>query len=817
MKKILLLALLSFYSLVIFAQAAKKRITAIATTETIKIDGILDEPAWESAPTAKDFVQRQPYNGKPETLRTEVRFLYDNTGLYVGATMFDPHPDSILAQMGLRDAGSLNADNFILIVSPFNDGINAFCFLVWASDVQADFKLTGTDASDDFSWDAVWVSKARKNDRGWIVEMKIPYSAIRFPLESVQEWGVNLQREIRRFRELDTWNLIDSKVSGYVNQSGLLDGIKNIKPPLRLSVSPYLSAYLQNSPGQKTYELSYNYGADLKYGINQSFTLDMTLIPDFGQVRADDKYYNFSPFEIRYDERRQFFTEGTEMFNKGGIFYSRRVGAQPKGYEKPYQQLSDNEAVTDNPSQTKLINASKISGRTRGGLGIGIFNAMSANTWATVTDSVTGESRRIMTQGFTNYNMVVLDQNLKNNSYLDFLNTNYFMPTEGYTANVTGSSFKFANKSFSYALTGDAFVSQKYYSHYSPEFGYHYALTYGKISGNFKFSYQQLLETDKYDPNDMGFNPMNNRFDHTATFEYNLYDPFWKLLSMYNNVKAFYNFLYDGMKFSALKFSAESEATTRKYMTLGVYSEVQPIPGYDFYEPRVYGWMFKTPAYGKSSAWFSSDYRKKFALDGAMLGLVANEYKTSGYTFTLEPRFRVSDRIMLLYHLYYEKILNDVGYVDQSEDSLGNLTIYFGRRDRLSITNILEANYMITSTMSIDLRARHYWVSAPYYSFYTLQQDGSLNPTAYAGDPDVNYNLFNFDLTYIWNFAPGSQLSLMWKNAITTFDNNIIPDFFDDFRNTMNAPGSNSFSIRILYYLDALYFKKKNITKNNYL
>jgi len=817
MKKILLLSLLSLYSTVIFAQAEKKRISAVATTETIKIDGILDEPAWGSAPAATDFVQRIPYNGKPGTLRTEVRFLYDNSGLYIGATMFDAHPDSILAQMGLRDASDLNADNFILIISPFNDGINAFCFLVWASDVQADFKLTGTDASDDFSWDAVWVSKARKNNQGWIVEMKIPYSAIRFPLESVQEWGVNVQREIRRFRELDTWNLIDSKVAGYVNQGGLLEGIKNIKPPLRLSVSPYLSAYLQNSPGEKAYDRSYNYGADLKYGINQSFTLDMTLIPDFGQVRSDDRYYNFSPFEIRYDERRQFFTEGTEMFNKGGIFYSRRVGAQPKGYDKPYQQLNDNEVVTENPNQTKLINATKISGRTSGGLGIGIFNALSANTWATVTDSVTGESRRIMTQGFTNYNMIVLDQNLKNNSYLDFLNTNYFMPTEGYTANVTGTSFKFANRAFSYALTGDAFVSQKYYSHNSPEFGYHYSLIYGKISGNFKFSYQQLLETDKYDPNDMGFNMMNNRLNHTATFEYNLYDPFWKVLNMFNNVKIFYDFLYDGLKFSALKFSAESNTTTLKYLTLGIYSEVQPIPGHDFYEPRVYGWMFKTPAYGKSSAWFSSDYRKKFALDGSMLGLVANEYKTSGYTLTIEPRFRVSDRIMLLYHFYYEKILNDVGYVDQSEDSLGNLTVYFGRRDRLSITNILEANYMITSTMSIDLRARHYWVSAPYYSFYTLQQDGSLNPADYAGDPDVNYNLFNFDLTYIWNFAPGSQLSLMWKNAITTLDNNIVPDFFDDFRNTMKAPGSNSFSIRILYYLDALYFKKKNITKNNYL
>jgi hypothetical protein len=825
MNKNLLLLLLMFSSILLFAQVEKKRINVITATEAPKIDGILDEIIWESAPVAKDFIQRMPYNGKPSTLRTEVRFLYDNSGLYIGATLFDPHPDSILAQMGLRDANDLNADNFVLIISPFNDGINAFCFSVYASDVQADFKLTGAeagddligDADDDFSWDAVWVSKARKNDQGWVVEMKIPYSALRFPLEPIQEWGINCQREIRRFREVSTWNMVDSKISGYVNQSGLLVGIKNIKPPLRLSVTPYLSAYLQNNPGDNIYELSYNYGADLKYGINQSFTLDMTLIPDFGQVRSDDKYYNFSPFEIRYDERRQFFTEGTEMFNKGGVFYSRRVGSQPKGYEKPYEALKSNEIIDENPNQTKLINASKVSGRTSNGLGIGIFNAISANTWATVFDTITGQSRRILTQGFTNYNMVVLDQNLKNNSYLDFLNTNYFMPNEGYTANVTGTSFKFANKSYTYALSGDAFVSQKYYSHNSPDFGYHYLLNYGKISGNFQFSYQQLLETDTYDPNDMGFNIRNNRFDNTATFRYNIYDPFWKLLNMYNNVQIFYNFLYEGLKFSNFRFSAESNATTKKYLTLGVYTEVQPIQAHDYYEPRVDGWMYIAPSYGKMTAWFSSDYRKTFALDGSISGYLASDYKTSGFIFTLEPRLRISDRIMVLYHLFFEKILNDVGYADQSEDSLGNLSIYFGRRDRQSITNILEANCMITSTMSIDLRARHYWVSAPYYSFYSLQRDGTLLPSAYSGDPDVNYNLFNVDLTYIWNFAPGSQLSLMWKNAITTFDNNIIPNFFDDFRNTVNSPGANSFSIRILYYLDALYFKKKNPKKNIYL
>jgi hypothetical protein len=811
MKKIsysLFLLLLPFS---LFCQAPKKTATVLYSTEQIRIDGVLDEQVWQEAPVATDFIQRKPYNGKPATMNTEVRFVYDNTGLYIAAMMYDPAPDSIPMQMGLRDAEGLNADYFMVMISPFNDGLNAFCFQVFVSDVQSDFKLPATGNSEsDVAWDAVWQSKARKHERGWVVEMKIPYSAIRFPKTSVQEWGINCQRDIRRFRETDTWNFVDAKVQGYVNQGGLLTGINNIKPPLRLSMMPYVSGYVEKNPDDPEWQVSYNYGADLKYGINQSFTLDMTLIPDFGQVPSDDKIYNFSPFEIRYNEQRQFFTEGTELFNKGNVFYSRRVGSEPRGYNNAYSDLQNNEIVTENPMQTKLINASKVSGRTSKGLGIGVFNAISANTWATITDTLTGESRRVLTQGFTNYNMVVFDQNLKNNSYFDLLNTNYFMPTEGYTANVTGTEFKFANRKYTYALIGDGFVSQKYYSHDNPEFGYRYSLGFGKISGNFQFDFRQTLETDTYDPNDMGFNMINNRFNNAGSVEYNIYDPFWKLLNWYNYAQVSYNCLYDGFKFTSLEIYASSVTTTLKHLTLGMNTSFSPVEGHDYYEPRVNGWMYITPTYGNLSGWISSDYRKKFALDASLDGYLSPYDKSSGFEISLEPRFRASNRLMFIYSIEYSRIQNNVGYVMDSVAPDGATVILFGRRDQITWTNILEANFMISSTMSIDLRARHYWVTAPYYSFSELQENGRLDPVDYTGNQDVNFNLFNLDLTYIWNFAPGSQISLMWKNAITTFDRNIVDSFFDDFGQTLSSPASNSFSIRVLYYLDALYFKKKS-------
>jgi len=159
---------------------------------------------------------------------------------------------------------------------------------------------------------------------------------------------------------------------------------------VRLSFSPYISGYAEKTPENKNWSYFLRGGLDLRYGINESYTLDMMLIPDFGQVQSDDQILNLTPFEVRYDERRQFFTEATEMFNKCGIFYTRRIGSMPRNYSAPYDSLKANEKVTTNPDETRIINATKISGRNSKGFGVGFFNAMTTNTWGTVQDTITG-------------------------------------------------------------------------------------------------------------------------------------------------------------------------------------------------------------------------------------------------------------------------------------------------------------------------------------------------------------------------------------------------------------------------------------------
>jgi hypothetical protein len=788
-----------------YSQPEKRKIQAARIAVPPVIDGVLDEDVWKSAPPATGFIQYMPYNGRPSDFRTEVCFLYDNAALYVGAMMYDPHPDSILKQLGPRDATDLNADFMEVQVSPFNDGVNSFVFSVTASGVQTDYKMP----HGQVSWDAVWVSQAKINQEGWVLELKIPYSAIRFPVRPVQEWGINVVRSVRRCREQSSFNLIDQKVDGIVNQEGLLEGVRDIEPPLRLALYPYISGYLEQTPGENSWDFSNNFGIDLKYGINESFTLDMTLIPDFGQVPSDDKIYNFTPFEIRYDEKRQFFTEGTELFNKGDIFYSRRVGGQPKGYNMVYDSLKEGEIVQSNPMQTRLINASKISGRTPKGLGIGFFNGMSANTWADVMDTVTGETRRILTQGFTNYNMIVFDQALKNNSWFDLMNTNYYMPTEGYTANVSGTDFKFANNRYTYDVTGNIFVSQKYHSHAPPEFGYHHSLNAGKIHGNFLFNLNQVLETEKYDPNDMGFNARNNKFNNDLKLQYNIYTPFGKMLNTFNTVDLSYNCLYDGLKYTSFEIHQSSNITTMRYLTLGLNTDAFPVDWHDYFEPRVPGYMYIAPAECTVSGWISTDYRKKLALDMNATYYIAPKNRSWGYAVDIKPRYRVSDRLFLIYEFNFRDLFNNIGYVMDSLDGAGNPVILFGKRDIRTITNTLTGNFMFNSKMSIDLRLRHYWVVAPYHEYYTLRTDGTLDPGDYSGDQDVNCNIFNIDLTYLWEFAPGSQLSVMWKNSVNTTSNDIDYNVLTNLNHTLTSPASNSFSIRLIYYLDAMRFKKK--------
>jgi hypothetical protein len=805
MKRILLLllftALIASWS---YSQSTiKKELTALRVCDKPKIDGKLSEECWQAADAATDFVQYEPYNGAAPTFQTRVIVVYDDNSIYIGAIMNDSEPGKIMRELGPRDSDELNADGFMVSISPYNDGLNSFDFFLYASGVQADIKNFSTGS--DISWDAVWKSAVSITEKGWVAEIEIPYSALRFPKMDQQLWGLNFAREIRRIRETSHWNFVDKKVDGVLNQAGVLSGIENISPPLRLSFMPYLSSSVLKEPTTNAWDFKFNGGMDLKYGISESFTLDMTLIPDFSQVPSDDQVVNLGPFETYYSEKRQFFTEGVELFSRGDVFYSRRVGSKPMGYDDIEEAYAP-EDIIENPEQTVLWNATKISGRTSRGTGLGLFNAMTAPSYATVRDS-TGDTPEILTQPFTNYSMLVADQSLPNKSYISFYNTNVYRGTDEYTANVTGTEMNFRDRRNLISAYGKVNVSQKYFPDKPAELGFTYEASLEKISGNANYGIWQGMISDTYDPNDLGYLENNNEIETGSYFSYNFYEPFWVILDMHNAIAIDYKQLYSPRDFTSLEISFENRTQFKNKLTVGMEGSILPTWQKDYFEPRNEGWYVNLPPSYSINVFYSPDYNKTFMVD-IMPGISwASDYNQLGWFLRLGPRYKVNSHLFMVLSATYSRNFNDIGYVTDSLEN-NELKIIFGKRDIKNITTTLNINYTINPKFSFSFRLRHYLFEADYNQYYDLGKDGSLAPNSYNGNDDFIYNSFNIDTYFTWLFAPGSELTLAWKNAIYTSGDLPAENYFKELSNTLEAPASNLLSLKILFYLDSQYFRK---------
>ena len=268
MRKLFLFLALLCPILMSAAEAPKRGIAAERTQMDIKIDGDLDEEAWVNAAIADKFTTLSPTPGNPSSFETQVRILYDDDALYIGALMIDPEPEKIMKQLTSRDDTG-NASFFHVILDTYKSGINGLAFAITSAGVQADFKLSSE--GEDKNWDAIWQSSVKITEFGWVAELKIPYSAIRFPDVEIQEWNINFGREVRRTRETSFWSEIDPKVDGILTQAGQLTGIQNIKTPVRLMVTPYLSyGGSFNAKQDNSLSTGVSGGMDLKYGINDA-------------------------------------------------------------------------------------------------------------------------------------------------------------------------------------------------------------------------------------------------------------------------------------------------------------------------------------------------------------------------------------------------------------------------------------------------------------------------------------------------------------------------------------------------------------------
>lgn len=782
----------------------KKAVAAYKINTHIEIDAVLDEEPYSKAAAATDFVQIQPYNGRPAWRQTEVKILYDQNAIYVGAMLYDD-PDSIFNFLSERDQIGIS-DYFGIYFDPYNQGQLAYGFFITPAGVQTDLKAIKTEFdNEDPSWDAVWQSKTRLVDNGWIVEFRIPYSDLRFPENGGGTWGVNMFRNFRRHASNNSWNLLDREVSGFIHQFGQLTGITDIKPPVRLSLSPYAAAYTEFKSSNTSPDFTYKGGMDLKYGISESFTLDMMLVPDFGQIQSDDRELNLTPYELYFSERRQFFTEGTELFNRGEIFYSRRIGSSPRFSNRASGALMENEVVSYSPSETQLLNATKVSGRNSRGLGLGLLNAISLPSHAELTDTITGSKREVLVQPLTNYNLAVIDKSLKNNSYISLINSNMIMANDPFMANVTATDFQLRNKKKTYAVSGKGGLSVR--KNETNETGYFAELSVAKNSGKLQYGIEQGIISDKFNPNDLGYLQRNNELNTEVFVNLNIVEPFW-IIREFHGLVGFEH-----------QRSYKPNAIAGNIVQLGTYTQFKNnfqletdflIHGnyHDYYEPRVEGRYYDEPWYYETIFWLGSDFRK--ALNGT-LNFVWAKQPDSDQRYTSGDLFlnlRIGRHININYNSNVSKWRNDRGFVSFSDDED---TIHFSRRNINTFQNVLGVSYAVNNKASLSMRIRHYWSGAANKEYYFLMEDGSmLHDPDYHTNHDANYNAFNIDLVFRWIFSPGSELSVAWKNSIGISDDRIVNDYFKNLSNTWNSDQINSFSVKILYYIDYNSLKKKN-------
>jgi hypothetical protein len=377
---------------------AARHIQASRSSEAIVLDGVLAEAIWQSALPATDFTQLEPHEGQPATARTEVRFAYDDAALYVAARLLDSQPRAIVARLGRRDTW-LDADAFVVYLDAYRDGRSGRFFSVNAAGTLRDGTLYNDDWDDD-TWDGVWEGRARIDAAGWTVEMRIPFSELRFHAKDVQVWGVNCRRFQARTKEDSYLAIRPKKASGFVSRFPELDGIAGIHPPARISITPYLTdkgeftGHDAGDPFNDGSRQSPSLGADAKIGLGSSLTLDATLNPDFGQVEVDPAVVNLSDLETFYDEKRPFFVEGSSLFQFGyggasnfigfnfpspDFFYSRRIGRAPQG------SLPDAADFTRSPSGTTILGAAKLTGKLGEHWSVGALNALTGRESAEVS------------------------------------------------------------------------------------------------------------------------------------------------------------------------------------------------------------------------------------------------------------------------------------------------------------------------------------------------------------------------------------------------------------------------------------------------
>jgi len=755
-----------------------KRIEAVRTLDPVSIDALLSEPVWRR-PGNSGFTQRDPNEGHPPSQKTEVWIAYDDEALFVAAQLHDSIPDSIVTRIGRRDT-ELNSDWFFVGIDSYHDKRTGFYFGVTPSQSIADGVLFN-DEEDDGSWDGVWEVAATVDAKGWAVEMRIPYSQLRFPKLEEYVWGINFLRIIERHKEEDYFVMVPKKESGAVSRYAHLTGICGISPPARLEILPYVASagkFLNHQRGDPFNDgsiLDQQIGADMKIGLGSNLTLNATLNPDFGQVEVDPAVVNLTQFETFFEDKRPFFVEGSHFFNfgRGGannfwgfnwssanFFYSRRIGRRPQGGPQ-------HSGFVDLPDRTTIGGAAKLTGRISGSWTLGALQSFTVREYADVDSA--GFRYSDVVEPFSSYSVVrVLREFNEGKQAIGLMGTAAL-----HDLNQPYLTDQYNRRSFSIGIDGWTNIDEdrmwvatgwvagtriegspsrihdlqrlpaRYYQRPDADHlalrpnatslnGYGGRIAVNKQKGNWQFNSAFGILSPGFDSNDLGFLFQTDVINAHVVAGYQWFDPDGTLRRKRCNVATFRNYDFGGNKIGEGYFLFYN-AELMSYW--GIEGNLNFSPAVlDTRITRGGPAMKTTNQYG-ASFYAYSDSREPAVLDLSVFG---GRSESGGYAFQVSPGvdWKPSSRVKIRFS---PNILHDVTiayWVHSTEDSTAARTdgtrYVFGKLDQKEVSATIRIDWTFTPRLSFQLFLQPLFSVGSYSEFKEFAQPGTYTFTLYG-------------------------------------------------------------------------------------
>jgi len=829
------------------------------TTEKPVIDGVLNDPCWETGEWSGDFTQWVPKEGAKATFPTYLKVLYDDRNIYVAVRAVDYQPELISRKAGRRDefAGDMVGINF----DSYHDHRTGFEFNVTAFGQKIDLVLTNPIRADR-NWNAVWTAKVGMEDSAWVVEYEIPLSQLRYSNDYDQVWGMHFWRWVDRLQEESDWEPQSSTGPGMLYLFGELHGIKGLPKSRRIEIMPYALGKLntfkeepENPFANKGRTWLGNAGIDAKIGLSSNFTADLAVNPDFGQVESDPSVMNLTAFETFYEEKRPLFLEGKNIFSfdfdNVNLFYSRRIGHSPIYIP----DLQENEYIKY-PDKTAILSAAKVSGKTSNGLSIGVLQSITANEYAKIDSA--GSKRNLSVDPLTSYAIVRVQRDFKQgNTMLGGLLTSTnrfvsasqlnFMNREAYTGGldllhqwhdkefyidvkIVGSDIKGHADAINELQKSSARYYQRPgvdYIHYDSTrtqlSGYGGRIKIGKGSkGLWRYSTEFNWRSPGLDFNDIGYMQTADIFKQESSIYYFINQPVFIFRTYNIGINQTNNWDF-GMHHlsSGGSLNIYLEFMNKWAINTSVNYTSQAL------DARILrgGYALLIPAIWSNYCYVRTDPSKKIFFD-LTSNIIASDNQNSRY-YSIEPGLSLMpvNTLKISISVNYSHNLDNLQYVDTKSVN-GESRYILGKINQHTLGITFRIDYNITPEFSIQYYGSPFASIGKYSEFKVATQPRAasynsrftilspiLNENNYEisetdnsqidytfGNPDFNFSQFRSNLVFRWEYRPGSQLYFVWSQDRTNFTQPGYYSVNDALDSLKNIPANNIFLIKLSYW-----------------